>query len=661
MYDENKWNEMNQEENRNSAESAKGELNQESTKESGQETSKTNTYGQSRQAEDSQNVSQPGAQGTGSYGSQSSYGTQTESQPGSQGTGSYGSQSGYGAQAGSQSSAQGTGSYGSQSGYGTQVGGQSSAQGTGSYSSQSGYGTQAGSQSSAQGTGSYGSQSSYGTQAGSQSSVQGTGSYGSSSGYGGQNSYGAQGNGNYGGSNGYGSQNHNAYGNPYQYNHYQNGNRAYNTNPVHKGPQEGPKGSGHGSGKGNYGKTVAMVTAAALLFGVVSGGTMYGVNRAAWTLFPAAQAETQAPAETQISQQPTTATTQPSSGDNSGATVMSDVSAVVENAMPSVVAITNTMLLQSNSWFGQSQTYEVPSSGSGIIVGENDTELLVVTNNHVIENANSLTVTFVDGSSVEAAIKGTDTQTDLAVLAVPLDQISADTKSQITAATLGDSDSLKMGQGVIAIGNALGRGQSVTVGYVSALNREIVVDGVRKNVIQTDAAINPGNSGGALLNAAGEVVGINEAKYANASVEGVGYAIPVSDVKGIIDDLMTRTTKVAVPEEEQGYMGVRLRNVDAASAELYGMPQGAFVYQILEDGPAAQSDLREQDIITKVNGDEVTSGAEVTEMMTYYKAGDTITLTVQYQENGSYKEREVSLTLGKRPAEESTQQVQSGQ
>ena len=250
------------------------------------------------------------------------------------------------------------------------------------------------------------------------------------------------------------------------------------------GGGHGENGSSHKAPKKrSVMKTTAMVTAAALLFGVVSGGTMFGVNRAANALFPEETAPIQ---QTQVVQ-----AAPQSTSTSSGGVVSLRMCLPLWCGDASVVAITNTMLYQGSTWFGQTQTYEVPSSGSGIIVGQNDTELLVVTNNHVIEGATTLAVTFIDESSVEAAVKGTDSASDLAVIAVPLEDISADTKSQIKAATLGDSDSLKMGQGVIAIGNALGLGQSVTVGHVSALNREVTVDGVTKTVIQTDAAINP--------------------------------------------------------------------------------------------------------------------------------------------------------------------------
>lgn len=437
-------------------------------------------------------------------------------------------------------------------------------------------------------------------------------------------------------------QNRNPYAGPYPYqgqNYYYG--QAPQDNRSNNGGHRQPK-------KKSYVKTTALVTAAALLFGVVSGGTMFGVNRAAELLFP--QPEETAPVSLSTTQ--TVAPAQSTSAADSNGVIIEDVSPIVEAAMPSVVAITNTMLYQNNTWFGATQTYEVPSSGSGIIVGQNDTELLIVTNNHVIEDSTSLQVTFIDESTVDAAVKGTDSESALAVIAVPLDSISADTKSQIKAATMGDSDSLKMGQGVIAIGNALGLGQSVTVGHVSALNREINVDGLTKTVIQTDAAINPGNSGGALLNAQGELIGINEAKYASTDVEGVGYAIPISLVKDTIENLMNKTTKVELPEEEQGYLGIQIQNINSATSQMYGMPEGVYVYKITENSAAANSDLREKDIITKFDGETVHSYADLTELLTYYKAGSTVTLTVQRLENGEYTEKEVEITLMNRPVDE---------
>lgn len=460
-------------------------------------------------------------------------------------------------------------------------------------------------------------------------------------------------NGNPNGQNGYygGQQHQQYYGNQNQY------TNPYQQYDYYQGHGQNPNGNGnshHASKKHSYAKTTALVTAAALLFGVVSGGTMYGVNRAANTLLPyqSSQVNETIGQTTQIPAANTSTT-------SSNGVVIEDVSAIVDATLPSVVSITNTQVYQSNTWFGQSQTYEVPSSGSGIIVGQNDSELLIVTNNHVVSDSEGLTVTFADESTADAAIKGTDSEADLAVIAVPLDKVSADTKGKIKAATLGDSDSLKMGQGVIAIGNALGLGQSVTVGHVSALNREIKVDDATKTVIQTDAAINPGNSGGALLNSKGEVIGINEAKYADTSVEGVGYAIPISKAKDIIDDLMTRTTKIAVSEFEQGYLGIQLQNIDESMAKMYGMPQGVYVYKIMEDSAAAGSDLHEKDIITKLDGEKISNYADLAKLLTYYKSGDTVTLTVQSLVNGSYQEREVQLTLKQRPAESDSENSQS--
>ena len=329
-----------------------------------------------------------------------------------------------------------------------------------------------------------------------------------------------------------------------------------------------------------------------------------------------------------------------------------DVSQVVEEAMPAVVAVASTAVYQMPDfgfgWFfgGGSQSYEVPSSGSGIIIGENDTELLIVTNNHVVQDTVSLKITFVDDAAVDAAVKGTDTDTDLAVISVPLDQIPQETKEKIAVARLGDSDGLKVGQGVIAIGNALGYGQSVTVGYVSALNREIKTsDGNTRVLLQTDAAINPGNSGGALLNMKGEVIGINAAKYSSTEVEGIGYAIPVSSVQDILDELMNRKTRSEVAEEKRGYLGIQGTTVDEDAAAAFGMPKGVYVYKILKDGAAADSQLREKDIITKLDGMTVKSMQELQKLLKGYEAGETIELLVQRQEDGQYKEIQIPVTL----------------
>lgn len=442
-------------------------------------------------------------------------------------------------------------------------------------------------------------------------------------------------------------------GNPYQggparQNYY---NNPYPNNRTHQGPNQKQR------KKSGLAKKAGIVTAAALLFGVVSGGTMAGINALSNSFLSDATAETAESKEVAPQTAPAQeAVASAQTAENSGAVVM-DVSAIVEDVMPSMVSIDNTVLYTTQNWFYGDQTYEVPSSGSGIIVGENDTELLIVTNNHVIEDSKEIKATFIDGTSIDAAVKGTDSAADLAVIAVPLDQIPDDTKSRIKPAVLGDSESLKMGQGVIAIGNALGYGQTTTVGYVSAVNRTIQVDesGATKNVIQTDAAINPGNSGGALVNMNGEVIGINEAKTSATSVEGVGYAIPISEAQDIIKDLMNQKTRIAVDAEKQGYLGIQGTDVSEQDAALYGMPVGVFVYKVVEDGAASQSDLQEKDIITKIDNQSIRSMEELKNMLTYYESGTTVTMTIMRLENGQYAEKQVEIVLGSKPAEEETQ------
>ena len=339
----------------------------------------------------------------------------------------------------------------------------------------------------------------------------------------------------------------------------------------------------------------AGITAAAVLFGTVAGGVMTGVNYVGARLTGLSDITASASAETEGTTTAQIPETKAASDDQSTTPVstVTDVSSIAEKAMPSLVAINDTMTVEQNNFFGMPQTYQAQSSGSGIIIGENDTELLIVTNNHVVQDTVSLKITFVDDAAVDAAVKGTDTDTDLAVISVPLDQIPQETKEKIAVARLGDSDGLKVGQGVIAIGNALGYGQSVTVGYVSALNREIKTsDGNARVLLQTDAAINPGNSGGALLNMKGEVIGINAAKYSSTEVEGIGYAIPVSGVQDILDELMNRKTRSEVAEEKRGYLGIQGTTVDEDAAAAFGMPKGVYVYKILKDGAAADSQLQ---------------------------------------------------------------------
>lgn len=326
-------------------------------------------------------------------------------------------------------------------------------------------------------------------------------------------------------------------------------------------------------------------------------------------------------------------------------TVTSDVSKIAESAMPSIVSITNMSVQEVQNFFGQTQQEESTSLGSGIIIDQNDSELLIVTNNHVVEGADTLTVTFVDNESVEANIKGTDATRDLAVVAVPVDSIKDSTMDEISIASLGDSDELQVGEPAIAIGNALGYGQSVTTGIISATEREL--DGFDGKLIQTDAAINPGNSGGALLNANGQVVGINTAKINSSVAEGMGYAIPISDASDIITSLMNQETKTKVSEKEQGYLGITGVDVSDDSSEMYNMPTGVYIREVSKGSGAERAGLAQGNIITAINGTTVDSMSTLKEQLTYYKVGETVELTVQVAANdGSYQEQTVSVTLG---------------
>lgn len=324
----------------------------------------------------------------------------------------------------------------------------------------------------------------------------------------------------------------------------------------------------------------------------------------------------------------------------------SDVAQVVNNAMPSVVSITNMSLQQVQNFFGGVSEQESESSGSGIIIAQNDSELLILTNNHVIEGSDTLTVSFIDEESVEAQIKGTDAEQDLAVVAVPISSIKNSTMDEIKVATLGDSSKLNAGDSVIAIGNALGYGQSVTTGVVSATNRTL--EGYSSNLIQTDAAINPGNSGGALLNVQGEVVGINSAKVNADAVEGMGYAIPISDVSDTITNLMNQETKAKVAESEKGYLGIKGVDVTAESSKMYSMPTGVYVSEAISGGGAEAAGITKGSVITALAGTTIDSMATLQEQLQYYKAGETVKITIQTPEkNGEYKEQTVEVVLGK--------------
>ena len=409
------------------------------------------------------------------------------------------------------------------------------------------------------------------------------------------------------------------------------------------------QGKGKERKKSKVGKAVGLVASAAV-FGLVAGGVMVGVNTVA-NSYISSNVETKDNIvignQTDIKSE--------SESTAAPATNLSnmDVSTIVDKAMPSVVAIYGKAEITQNSFFG-TQSYEAQSSGSGIIVGKTDTELLVVTNNHVIADTDSLEVEFNDGTKAAASVKGGDSDNDVAVVAIKLSDLSEDTLSKISIANIGDSNDIKVGQGVVAIGNALGYGQSVTVGYISALNREVKTEGgTSRNLLQTDAAINPGNSGGALLNMKGEVIGINSAKYSDTDVEGMGYAIPISAVKDLIAELSSKETRTVVAAENQGYLGIQGKDIDEEMAKAYDMPQGIYVYKVVEGGAAASSDLKAKDIITKFDGQSVRSMESLKNMLIYYESGKTVDLTVQrLDESGNYVEKTVTITLGKRETTE---------
>ena len=322
--------------------------------------------------------------------------------------------------------------------------------------------------------------------------------------------------------------------------------------------------------------------------------------------------------------------------------VVTDVTEVVKTAMPCVVSITN--LYTDTDWYGESTQEE--ASGSGIIVGETDDELLIVTNYHVIEGCDELSVQFIDDSEVLAYVKGTDSDNDLAVITVFLEDIEEKTKEQIAIATLGDSDALQVGEPAIAIGNSLGYGQSVTTGVISALNREIVIDDNTSYLIQTDAAINPGNSGGALLNVKGEVIGINSNKIANYVIEGMGYAIPITTAKPIIEELMQHETRKKVSDSERSFLGISGTDVTSDVSETYDMPKGVYVAQVLENSAAESAGLLKGDIITAFDGDTISSMSQLQGVLEYYAAGSVVELTIMRHEAGSYQEQKVTVTLG---------------
>ena len=417
----------------------------------------------------------------------------------------------------------------------------------------------------------------------------------------------------------------------------------------------------YNNGQGDDGKTpkkkkehkkmpkAVAVTGLALMFGVVSSATFLTTNYVGTKVLKLGTTQKS------TSTTSTSAVTSNASLTKTSSVVTSDVSSVVENVMPSIVSITNMSVQEVQNYFGGTSKQESESAGTGIIISQNDSELLVVTNNHVVAGSDTLTVTFADGNSVEANIKGTDSEYDVAVVAVPLDSISEDTKKAISVATLGDSTELKVGEPAIAIGNALGYGQSVTTGVISALNRSVsetdqtTGETTESSVklIQTDAAINPGNSGGALVNASGEVIGINSSKLVGDSVEGVGYAIPISDVSDLIENLMNQETKTKVAEADQGAIGIKGMSVSTEYSQQLNMPEGVYVSEVTKGGGAEKAGMTRGCIITGINGTTVSSMDDLQEQLQYYAKGDEVELTIQVpKSNGEYQEQSVTVILG---------------
>ena len=433
--------------------------------------------------------------------------------------------------------------------------------------------------------------------------------------------------------------------------------------------------SGHRRNQNSFQKKAGTTIALAVIFGLVAAVVFQAANFAADRFLNTCKSSVQIKTTESVDLQET------ASDDSTADKVLSDsengtVAAVAQASMPSVVAITTVSVQEIPSFFGySSHQYKSASTGSGIIVGDNDDELLIATNNHVVDGATTLSVCFIGDDvanaetetvnagdngdlnvedAVSAKIKGTDADNDLAVVAVKKSDIPEDTLNQIKIAQIGSSDDLAVGQQVVAIGNALGYGQSVTSGWISALNRTISTDDGTNStgLIQTDAAINPGNSGGALLNMKGELIGINSAKYADSAVEGMGYAIPISKAKPILEELMNRETREKVDSSKKGYLGVSLANLTTEAIEMYNMPTGAFVRSVEDDSPAQEAGICKGDIIVKFDGQKVSDGDDLLDKLQYYKSGEKIEAVIARATNGEYEENTIELTLGTRPDNE---------
>ena len=433
--------------------------------------------------------------------------------------------------------------------------------------------------------------------------------------------------------------------------------------------------SGHRRNQNSFQKKAGATIALAVIFGLVAAVVFQAANFAADRFLNTGKSSVQIKTTDSVDLQET------ASDDSTADKVLSDsengtVAAVAQASMPSVVAITTVSVQEIPSFFGySSRQYKSASTGSGIIVGDNDDELLIATNNHVVDGATTLSVCFIGDDvanaetetvnagdngdlnvedAVSVKIKGTDADNDLAVVAVKKSDIPEDTLNQIKIAQIGSSDDLAVGQQVVAIGNALGYGQSVTSGWISALNRTISTDDGTNStgLIQTDAAINPGNSGGALLNMKGELIGINSAKYADSAVEGMGYAIPISKAKPILEELMNRETREKVDSSKKGYLGVSLASLTTEAIEMYNMPTGAFVRNVENDSPAQEAGICKGDIIVKFDGQKVSDGDDLLDKLQYYKSGEKIEAVIARATNGEYEENTIELTLGTRPDNE---------
>lgn len=450
-----------------------------------------------------------------------------------------------------------------------------------------------------------------------------------------------------GNANYYNNMNNNNANNGYGYN-----NQCYNAQGNMTGniPPKKKKGnSGEGFKKFFKNKNVKRV-GASLLCGVVAGAVMLGTFYAGVNVLGIGSSKSNYEISTVSTAVPSSAVVSDNSVDIAG--VSMDVSSVAEAALPAMVALNGTTTVTSNSYygiFGGTQSREAATSGTGIIVGKNDTELLILTNNHVIEDVNDLQCVFADNQSVSATVKGSKSDKDIAVVAVNLSDISEDTLSKIAIAELGDSDDIKVGQQVVAIGNALGEGQSVTTGIISALDKSITVNNITfSGLFMTDAAINSGNSGGALLDASGKVIGINFAKTSEDGVEGMAYSIPVSNVRELIDSLMNRETRTKVNTSEASYLGISAMDITSSMASQYGYPQGILIRQVVSGSAAEKAGLGAYDIIVSFDDQSITSFAGLQSTMQYYKAGETVTIEYYHLEGNQYVLKSTQVTLDKK-------------